>query len=401
MKSSGSITILSIETSCDETAMSVLRVNSTNTKSERFTLLGNALLSQIELHRQYGGVFPMMAKREHVKNSIPILIAALTEAKLLKKKKVVTPLAKKELQKIEKILVREKDILEPLVEFLTTYERPLVDAIAVTRGPGLEPALWVGINVAQVLGAVWGITVIPVNHMEGHILSIIPQGKKTFSIPHITFPILSLLVSGGHTELVVVKKFGTYEKIGETRDDAVGEAFDKVARIVGLPYPGGPEIARLASTHREKSTDNIVFPRPMMQTPDFDFSFSGLKTAVLYHTQKLVKLTPTHKQAIARGFEDAAIEVLVAKTLRALETYHAQGLIVGGGVACNTYLQSELTRKITEKYGKKFPLYFPARGLATDNAVMIALAGYMTWKTMKNKKPASSKKMQVDGNWSL
>lgn len=400
--------ILSIETSCDDTGIAILDVHTTK-KAVDFTILGATINSQIELHRTYGGVFPMMAKREHGKNMIPTLTSSLLQAKLIPKKKVAhTIFTTRQIQKIRDLLQRENDLVDPFIEFITTTSKPDIDMIAVTTGPGLEPALWVGISTAKALSYAWDIPIIPVNHMEGHVLSILASKKKTFTYTKDTlvFPLISLLVSGGHTEIVVVKKFGDYTVIGQTRDDAAGEAFDKVARMLDLPYPGGPEISRLAKEQRESvlsgsltdrvggsreifqqkniraerkytpsESRGIIFPRPMIHSGDFDFSFSGLKTAVLYYIRDNGPLDKDKKKAIACEFEDAVIEVLTHKTLAAIKKHKAQTLIVGGGVSANTLLKDTLIQK-THAYDKSIQVHFPTQSLATDNAVMIAIAGY-------------------------
>jgi N6-L-threonylcarbamoyladenine synthase len=388
--------ILAIETSCDETALALIEVSKKGNTRE-FKILGNALSSQIALHTQYGGVFPMMAKREHQKNIIPIFTEVLTEAKMyntIKKKKVDTKMD----TKIEKILDREKDLHTIWQETLPYIKKLKIDAIAVTTGPGLEPTLWVGINFAQALSAYWNIPLIPVNHMEGHIFSIFPNKTKKFTVDteKKMFPMLSLLVSGGHTEIVLVKDWMKYKVLGQTRDDAVGEAFDKVARMLGLPYPGGPEISRLAEEERSKETSTmkkITLPRPMVYSKDYDFSFSGLKTAVLYHIRDHGPLTEDLKSKIAREFEDAAIEVLVAKTIRAIKEYKIKTLIIGGGVSANTHLQKTLEGAIKEN-APDTATYFPTKGLSTDNALMIAIAGYF----QSQKKKPGKKKLIAKGN---
>ena len=277
--------ILAIETSCDETAIALLDISGALGKPN-IKILGNTLLSQVALHEQYGGVYPDLAKREHQKN-LPILLKqTLKEAKM------------------------------------SEAELRTIDYIAVTAGPGLEPALWVGINFAEELGKSWDKPVVPINHMEGHIYSVLYQDKfsiSNFQFSKLELPALALLVSGGHTELVHIKDFGDYEILGRTRDDAVGEAFDKTARMLGLPYPGGPQISRLAENSRKRSKeDKIKLPRPMIHSKNLDFSFSGLKTAVLYRLKLENGLDDKFKEDMARAFEDAAIEVLVEKTRRAL-----------------------------------------------------------------------------------
>ena len=347
--------ILAIETSCDETAVALLEINGALEKPN-IKVLGNTLLSQVALHEKYGGVYPNLAKREHEKNLPPLLEKTLKEAGY-------------DMSEAE---LRTNDI----------------DYIAVTEGPGLEPALWVGINFATELGKKWNKPVVPVNHMEGHIFSVL---YKMLNTECLTLPALALLVSGGHTELVVVKDFGNYEIIGRTRDDAVGEAFDKVARMLGLPYPGGPEISKLAEIAREKrnvvgrefpdagreQTTTFRFPRPMIHSKELDFSFSGLKTAVLYKLKLENRSDPEFKEDVSKAFEDAAIEVLVEKTRRALLKFgkEIKTLIVAGGVSANLHLSQELNKLASE-----FPninLRLPTKYLATDNAIMIGIAAFV------------------------
>ncbi len=327
--------ILSIETSCDETAISIIECEG-ELPLPKFKVLANSLLSQIEIHQKYGGVYPMLAKREHIKN-LPILL--------------------------EKTL-REAKENDP------KFEVEEIDFIAVTRGPGLEPALWTGITFAEELGKKWGKRVIPVNHMEGHLFSFLFDTKEMVS-----FPAIALLVSGGHTELVLMESFEKYKVIGKTRDDAVGEAFDKTARLLGLPYPGGPEISKLAEENRKNYKESkIKLPTPMIKSGDFDFSYSGLKTSVLYLLKKLGEVKEEAKQEIARAFEDSAIAPLVEKTKKSIEEYGARSIIVGGGVSANKHLQREL-RILGDNY--QTPVYLPNPLLTTDNAVMIAMAGYI------------------------
>ena len=299
--------ILSIETSCDETAISIVEANG-DFPTAKYEILGNALFSQVETHKEYGGVFPTLAKREHIATIIPMLEKAIAESKL--KATFAPTLTDEEKAEVHKILSRESSLADQVIGFYESHGRPPIDLIAVTSGPGLEPALWVGINFAKALSHLWRIKVVPVDHMEGHILASVFDGHR---IAELTFPSLALLVSGGHTELILMENWGQYKKIGQTRDDAVGEAFDKVARLLSLPYPGGPEISRLAEIARYNKLPAFAdLPRPMLHTNDFDFSFSGLKTAVLYARRDKV-LTDTDKQALARDFEDAVVEVLTKK----------------------------------------------------------------------------------------
>ena len=385
--------ILSIETSCDETAISIVDVKPG--KNPIFKILGNEVASQIALHAQYGGVFPMMAKREHAKNFTPLLLQVLKESKLLKKRTNKKSINTKKLAKVEKLLEREGEMFGEIKDFYEKYSNPKIDAVAVTVGPGLEPTLWVGISAAKALVELWDLPIVPVNHMEGHILSVFPkeQGKK-FKIGNIKLPALSLLVSGGHTEIVLIKDIGKYKILGATRDDATGEAFDKVARMLDLPYPGGPEISRLAKLARGKSANTLVFPRPMKGTPDFNFSFSGLKTAVLYKIRDIGKLDQLTKEEIALAFEDAVIDVLTHKTIKAIEKYKIKTLIVGGGVAANTRLREVLKEKVGE-VDKKIDVHFPTRELSTDNSLMIAIAGYITFN--KKKKGVNPKSIKANG----
>ncbi len=364
--------ILAIETSCDETAMCLLEAttgeqatgsNSPSTDSSSattFRVLGNITHTQLE-HQEFGGVFPVVAKREHQKH-LPLILEKIMDGQ--------TP----------------------------------PDVICVTNGPGLEPALWCGIVFAKELGVKWNVPVVPVNHMEGHILSVLAPAPPTsdsgtgetasftFTEKDLALPMIALLISGGHTELVASNEIGSYQLIGRTKDDAVGEAFDKVARMMNLPYPGGPEISRLADAYKKMITENPAtapeqptFPRPMIHSKDFDFSFSGLKTAVLYYLQNLkdqgVQITPKVQAAIAYEFQEAAAEVLVYKTKKALTEYGAVTLVVGGGVAANTRIINGLTEMIAQDF-PEISLKIPARSLTGDNALMIALAGY--FKIQKN-----------------
>lgn len=376
--------ILSIETSCDDTAITIFEAKGTIKNAHQknsggqasFKILANTSNSQINIHAQYGGVFPMLAKREHIKN-LPILLQdALEKSKLDKKKKPI-------------------------------------DLIAVTYGPGLEPSLWTGIVFAKELSEKYRIPIISVNHMEGHIMSVFGKSKGSFKIPKVNFPLLSLLVSGGHTELILSKDWLNYKIIGETLDDAAGEAYDKVARMMDIPYPGGPKISKLAEKERNASPDAFVqvlgsrgplpppdhsqkhtgsaknfsfsLPRPMIYSKNFDFSFSGLKTAVLYLIRDLKKENPNIlenekiKQAIALEFENAVVETLIYKTKKAVEKYKIKTLIVAGGVSCNEHLQREMKKSIN----KDIALLFPEKKLTGDNSIMIGIAGYLQY--IKNK----------------
>lgn len=358
--------LLAIETSCDETAIALLDIRSEG-GSTSCTILASVVNSQVALHQEFGGVFPALAKREHQKN-LPIV----------------------------------------LQQVMSEQDRP--DIICVTNGPGLEPALWTGIVFAQELGKEWNIPVIPVNHMEGHVLSVlIPHdlprlAGSTFQLESVSFPAIALLISGGHTEIVLVRNVGSYEIIGRTRDDAVGEAFDKVARMMDLPYPGGPEIAKLASKHQKtKNAERFALPRPMIHSHDYDFSFSGLKTAVLYLIRDLKKNLGTEQlptetlAAIAHEFQEASAEVLTTKTRKALHEFNAQTLIVGGGVAANTRIIESLKSMIAVN-APHITFLAPSRELTGDNAVMIGLAGYFKYK--KNPDFVYNE-IRADGNLEL
>jgi N6-L-threonylcarbamoyladenine synthase len=355
--------ILAIETSCDETAIAVLECSG-GLEKPTFKVLGNALNSQIDLHKEFGGVVPDIAKREHQK-WLPLLLDTVF-------KKVCFDI-----------------------------ERPNIDLIAVTAGPGLEPALWTGITFAEELGRKWHIPVMPINHMEGHILSVLVNGSENSNDQglisnEIQFPALALLVSGGHTEIVLVSDYGSYQILGRTRDDAVGEAFDKVARVLGLPYPGGPEVAKLAAEDRvEHEEAQLKFTVPMQNSGDLDFSYSGLKTAVLYKSKEIGPLTEDDKHALARAFEDAAIGALVEKTRSALDEHLVKTLIVGGGVSANTHLRESLSSLIEEYPG--VILLFPERSLTTDNAIMIAVAAYIE----SHKHTPSDTPIKASGNLSF
>ena len=408
--------VLSIETSCDETGISILECTG-NTKNASFKVLADSLNSQIKIHAPYGGVFPALAKREHLKN-LPILLErALKKAKLKTSPPSPSPYQGEGLRRDE-----SKDL----------STNPCIDLIAVTSGPGLEPALWTGIVFAKELSKKYSVPLIPVNHMEGHILSVFGNNKEKFNIDtkKTTFPILALLVSGGHTELVLINNFGKYKIIGETLDDAAGEAFDKVARMLELPYPGGPEISKLAEIGRAKENHSsrgrnfsaekftqssgrrlaespqkifsFALPRPMLYSKNFDFSFSGLKTAVLYLVRDLEEKNPkilediNIKQAIAMEFENAVVETLVHKTKKAIEQYAIKSVIVAGGVSANKYLKKEM-QKLTKN---KQTLYFPDKKLSGDNSVMIGIVGYLKFLG-RDKKGVNHGKIKADGNLKL
>jgi len=369
--------ILAIETSCDETAIAVLKAD-----KKKFEILSNIVASQIKIHAPWGGVVPNLAKREHERN-LPIVLN-----KALKKAGFVNP--KSQISNLKNI-----------------------DLMAVTIGPGLEPSLWVGINFAKDLAEKWKKPLIGINHMEGHIFSALLKKNLKSQISNLKnlFPILALLVSGGHTELVLINNWLKYKVIGQTRDDAAGEAFDKVAKMLGLPYPGGPEIAAKAAQNLKSQISNlkINLPRPMINSKDYDFSFSGLKTAVLYLLRdlragkfgsRIISLDARDKgnqfhgliPQICHEFQQAVIDVLIKKTVRAANEYKAKTVILGGGVAANKELRKQL--------GNKTNLLLPEIKFTTDNAAMIAVAAY--FHALKSGiKKKNWKNLQANGNLKL
>ncbi len=309
--------VLGIESSCDETGLALY-------DTER-GLLAHALHSQIAMHREYGGVVPELASRDHIRRALPLLEEVLERAG-------AAPSA--------------------------------IDAIAYTQGPGLAGALLVGASIANALAMAWNKPTIGIHHLEGHLLSPLLVDAPP------PFPFVALLVSGGHTQLMRVTDVGVYETLGETLDDAAGEAFDKTAKLLGLGYPGGPEVSRLAEFGTPGA---VVLPRPMLHSGDLDFSFSGLKTAVLTQMKKLgTNVCEQSKADLARGFVDAAIDVLAAKSLAALKQTKLKRLVVAGGVGANRQLRDALSAA-AQKRG--FDVHYPDLSLCTDNGAMIALAG--------------------------
>ena len=363
--------ILGVETSCDETALSLIEIEAEGTATVPATvkILANNVLSQIAIHKEYGGVFPMMAKREHAKNLVPLFKKTLEEANFSDSRFKIQDSGKNPKSDLlnplpftlTPLLDREPELLKQFLEFIPTIEKPPIDLIAVTIGPGLEPCLWTGLNFAKALSVAWDIPVVAANHMEGHVLVSLQKRNEELSIINYqlskpNFPALALLISGGHTEMVLMKKLGSYEIVGKTRDDAIGEAFDKVARILGLPYPGGPEISALAELARKSNHESrimnqeIKLPRPMIHSGDLDFSFSGLKTSVLYLVKKLPQpLDERTKMEIACEFEDSATEVIVEKVKKAIEMYGAETLILGGGVVANKNIRGAFEKLSAEK----------------------------------------------------
>jgi N6-L-threonylcarbamoyladenine synthase len=309
--------VLGIESSCDETGLALY-------DTER-GLLAHALHSQIAMHREYGGVVPELASRDHIRRVLPLLREVMDQAEI---------------------------------------EPAAIDAIAFTQGPGLAGALLVGAGVANALAMAWDKPVLGIHHLEGHLLSpLLAQTPPAF-------PFVALLVSGGHTQLMRVTEVGVYETLGETLDDAAGEAFDKTAKLLGLDYPGGPAVSRLAEFG---TAGAIVLPRPMLHSGDLDFSFSGLKTAVLTQVRKLGSTVSEQAKAdLARGFVDAAVEVLVSKSMAALKQTGLERLVVAGGVGANRQLRDALNAAAKKR---RFGVFYPDLALCTDNGAMIALAG--------------------------
>ncbi|HHY71877.1 MAG TPA: tRNA (adenosine(37)-N6)-threonylcarbamoyltransferase complex transferase subunit TsaD [Bacillus bacterium] len=315
--------ILAIETSCDETAVAIIK----NGKE----ILANVVASQIESHKRFGGVVPEIASRHHVEQITIVLEEALNQAAI-------------------------------------TFGD--IDAIAVTEGPGLVGALLVGVNAAKALAFAHNIPLVPVHHIAGHIYA-------NRLVKEMTFPLLALVVSGGHTELVYMKEHGSYEVIGETRDDAAGEAYDKVARQLNLPYPGGPHIDRLA----HEGNPTVDLPRAWLEKDSYDFSFSGLKSAVIntLHNanQRGEKIKP---EDLAASFQASVIEVVVTKTKQAAEQYKVNQVLLAGGVAANKGLRAALEKEFTET---EIDLVIPSLHLCTDNAAMIAAAGSIEFEKGK------------------
>jgi len=379
--------ILAIETSCDDTGIAILEAD----KRGNFKVLSNIIASQIEVHKKYGGVYPMLAKREHQKNLVPVLVKTLKESKLLSQKSKIENVDDKT---IEKILEREPDLFKKTISFLKKYRKPGIDVIAVTNGPGLEPCLWVGVNFAKALAFYWNLPIVKVNHVKAHIFV-----NSTKELTKKDFPVLCLVVSGGHTQLFLMKNFGKYQILGETRDDAAGECFDKCAKILGLGYPGGPIISRLAAKARlsRESRAFAKLPRPMIGTKDYDFSFSGLKTAVLYADRKTnpsARLRAGYKKQMAAEVQQAIIDVLLKKTMKAAMDFKVKTIILGGGVVANKELRKQFIEK-TKKLLSHVNLLMPEPKHCTDNGLMVAVAGYFR---VKNNKFTKWQDIKADSN---
>lgn len=323
--------ILGLETSCDETGVALYDTDR--------GLIGEALHSQVDLHAVYGGVVPEIASRDHLRRLLPLIRQVLNEAGI---------------------------------------EKP--DAIAYTAGPGLVGALMVAGGMANGLGFAWDCPVIPVHHMEGHLLAPMLEANAP------AYPFLALLVSGGHTMLVWAEALGAYQVLGSTLDDAVGEAFDKTAKLLGLGYPGGPALARLAESGDPQAWQ---FPRPMINREGFDFSFSGLKTAVMLKVREAGALEPIRAD-IAASFQRAVVDTLIARTLKAARHQKARRLVIAGGVGANKLLRSELDAQFPGE------VFYPRPEFCTDNGAMIALAGAM--RLMDGEEPAT---IHATARWPL
>jgi len=393
--------ILSIETSCDETAAAV--VESTSDKSF-VKLLSQSLATSLSQHAQTGGIIPEMAAREQIKCIIPVIYEALEKANLLPKEVEGPADAQRNAVKrasaggaafAKQVSLGRNDRQDPEKIFT-----PNIDAIAVTYGPGLIGSLLVGVETAKTLSYVWNKPLIPVNHLFGHIyanwidLSLSEENQQAFQPP--SFPAIALVVSGGHTDLVLMKSHTNITWLGGTRDDAAGECFDKCARLLGYQYPGGPKISQLAEKGNAK---NFLLPRPMIGSHDSNFSFSGLKTAFLNATRQNFPILRTTSEKIGwqqiafeetldeqkkqilydlcASLQEAIVAVLVKKTIQAAEKFHVKSILLSGGVAANQKLVDTFKQKIANQ---NFKLFVPSKNLCTDNAAMIGAAAFFRKK---------------------
>jgi len=344
------IYILGIESSCDETAASILKVEAGN-----FEILSSVISSQVKVHAKFGGIVPEVAARLHIEKVLPIIESAVAKAGL---------------------------------------EMEQVDYLAVCSGPGLVSSLMVGLETAKVLAHAFNKPLVRINHIEGHLLSISEKLK---------FPAIGLVVSGGHTQIILAKDYLKYELLGETRDDAAGEAFDKVSKILDLGYPGGPAISKIAETSNSSDLKlEIKLPRPMLDSKNYDMSFSGLKTAVLYKWQELKetlnkKDLEKSKVLVAKEFQQSVVDVLITKTLKAVKEYKAKTLVIGGGVSANKLLRSAFDKNIKETL-PSVEFLVPELSMTGDNAAMIAQAAYYH---IKKKDFADPLNLTADPNWQL
>jgi N6-L-threonylcarbamoyladenine synthase len=460
------IKILAIETSCDETAAAVIGTEEPkNGRTEEHpVVLSNIISSQVDLHAKTGGIVPEVASRAHVESIIAVINEALITANNQDTRYKIQTNPKFEYRNSRQIQNPNDQISKPKKLTAISYKLKAdllgqISHLAVTAGPGLIGSLLVGFNTAKAMAYALDIPAVPINHIEGHIYSAFaeeirnPKSEirnkfKNSKIQKLNcfelrassfeFPTLCLTVSGGHTSLTLMRDHGVYENIGSTRDDAAGEAFDKVAQLLGLGFPGGPAVSKLAEQFRNRiskseipsrkyesnestklridqcksadkikgSVNNIVFPRPMIDEPNFDFSFSGLKTAVLMEVKKRLKNRKTEelknieKEEIAYAFEEAAVDVLVTKTLRAAKRYKPKAVLLAGGVAANRRLRAELEKKLHEasEASEASKLLIAPMELCGDNAAMIGLAAYYHIQKGDTKK---WDEIEVDSNLRL
>jgi len=344
-----SLLILGIESSCDETGVALVRLQEPAEGAAVPTLLSHALHSQIEMHQAYGGVVPELASRDHIRRVLPLTEAVLAES---------------------------------------GQQLSDIDVVAFTRGPGLAGALLVGAGVACALGAALDKPVLGIHHLEGHLLS------PFLSEDPPEFPFVALLVSGGHTQLMRVDGVGAYAILGETIDDAAGEAFDKSAKLMGLGYPGGPALSKLA---QQGNPEAFKLPRPLLHSGDLDFSFAGLKTAVLTQAKKLGDELPARKADLAASTEAAIVDVLVRKTLAALKQTGMQRVVVAGGVGANRLLREQLNAACAKM---KVRVHYPELHLCTDNGAMIAMAAAMRIQSGREQ-PKADYAFDVKPRWPL
>lgn len=362
--------ILGIETSCDETSASIIE---TNLNNKTVKIISNVVASSLNLHSKTGGIIPEVAAREQVKYIIPVIEKCLIESNLYpQSSKTHLP--------------------------SSTFYRPEIDALAVTVGPGLIGSLVVGVETAKTLAYVWNKPIIPVNHLIGHIYAnFISENPKLNARRYtlnadIEFPALSLIVSGGHTDLVLMENHEEIIWLGGTRDDAAGEALDKIGRLLNLPYPAGSKIENLA---KKGNTKKFSFPSPMIYSKDFDFSFSGLKTAVWREVKTIKKLNDQTIVDICASTQQAVIDVLVSKTLKAAQKYNVKSILLGGGVAANESLRTQLIHN-TKYLIPDTEIFFPKKFLCTDNAAMIATAAFFNYKEVSWRKLKANPELYFD-----
>ncbi len=358
--------ILGIETSCDETAAAVIK--------DGTKILSNVVATSAEMHTKTGGIIPEQAARQQVKAIIPVMSEAISEALAIKPSNHASG--------------------GQMVKWLNGQIVKNLDAIAVTVGPGLIGSLLVGVETAKTLACLWNKPIVPVNHLAAHIyanfIRKIPNSK--FQIPNKSpeLPALCLVVSGGHTDLVLMKKHGKLKWIGGTRDDAAGEAFDKTARLLGLPYPGGPAISAEAEKYlTTRNSQLTLLPRPMIKEDNYDWSFSGLKTSVMRRVKEQESKRVKEKLSISQlsaEIQEAIVDVLVAKTLRAAKKYKPKSTLLAGGVAANNRLREKFQKQINELTNQRINFFVPPPNLCTDNAAYIASYAYFNYNPVDWKK---------------